>query len=56
MGDDNIRQIKKEDITQKEFEDIKKRDSFGSYYTIVIACLIFNLTIAVYYNNGNNKL
>lgn len=51
FGDDDIHQLKKEDLAQKEFEDIKKRDSWGSYYTIEISCLILNLTIAIYYIN-----
>ena len=56
FGDDENNNIKKEVLAKHEFEYIKKKDSWGSYYTIEITCMIFNLTISVYISNGNNYL
>ena len=36
--------------------NIFKKYSWGSYYTIEIIFIIFNLTIDAYANNGNNQL
>ena len=46
--------IKKEEIALNEFEYIKSTDSWGSDYTISIACLLFNIDIVVYTFKGLN--
>ena len=55
FGDDDISGIKKEEIALNEFEYIKSKDSWGSDYTISIACLLFIIDIAVYTFNGLNE-
>ena len=54
FGDDDANNITREEIAQNEFDYIKSKDSWGSHYTISIACLILNIDIAVYTYEGNN--
>ena len=42
-------------MADDEYNYIKKKDSWGGFITLEIACLIFNLSIAVYIDNGNEE-
>ena len=53
FGDDDAKNLKKEEIAKNELDYIKSNDSWGSHYTISIACLIFKIDIAVYTYEGN---
>ena len=53
FGDDDSKNLKKEDIAKNELDYIKSKDSWGSHYTFSIACLIFKIDIAVYTYEGN---
>ena len=57
FGDDDLNNIPKETLAKIEFDYIKKSNSWGSHYTIAIACLLFNIDIALYIldNNDNYK-
>ena len=48
FGDDDLNNKTRESIAKEEYNYIKSKDSWGSDYTISIACLLFNLDIAVY--------
>ena len=39
----------------EEYNYIKQKNSWGGFHTIEISCLIFNISIAVYTDNGDNK-
>ena len=54
FGDDEKHNLSKEEIAEKEFKDIKSKDSWGSDYTISIICLLLNIEIAVYINDGSD--
>ena len=54
FGDDEKHNLTKEEIAEKEFKDIKKKDSWGTDYTISIICLLLNIEIAVYIKDGND--
>ena len=53
FGDDDAKNLNKEEIAKNELDYIKSNDSWGSHYTISIACLIFKIDIAVYTYEGN---
>ena len=52
-NDDSIN-TNRETEAKQEYEYIKSKDSWGTYYCFEIACLIFNLSIGVYTFNGTN--
>ena len=54
FGDDETNNITKEEQAQNELEYIKKKDSWGTHYTIAIACLLFNIDIALYIKTDVN--
>ena len=54
FSDDEANNISKEIIAKQEFEYIKANDSWGTYHTFEIACMIFNLSFAVYTYDGTN--
>ena len=54
FGDDEPNNMTREEIAKQEFDYIKSKDSWGSHYTIAIACLILKIDIAVYTYEGNN--
>ena len=56
FGDDDRNHISKEELAKREFDYIKSKDSWGSDYTITIACLLFDLDIGVYIYNGKDEL
>ena len=45
FGDDDINNISKEKLAEDEYNYIKKKDSWGGFHTIEIACIIFNISI-----------
>ena len=55
FGDDELHKITKEKLADDEYNYIKKKDSWGGFITLEIACLIFYLSIAVYIDNGNEE-
>ena len=55
FGDDDINNISKEKLTEDEYNYIKKKDSWGGFHTIEIACIIFNISIGIYTDNGKNE-
>lgn len=54
FSDDDKKKFQKK-IFQKMNIYILKKNSWGSYYTFEIACLIFNLSIAVLIDDGFNS-
>ena len=54
FSDDTVNNIGKKEVAKQEFEYIKANDSWGTYHTFEIACMIFNISIAVYTYNGTN--
>ena len=55
FGDDDKKKKTKEELAKSELEYIKSKDSWGSDYTISIACILFNLEIAIYYFDGKDS-
>ena len=55
FGDDDIKNISKEHLAEEEYNYIKKKDSWGGFHTIEIACIIFKLSIGIFTDNGNNQ-
>ena len=55
FGDDDANNISKETLAKLEFDYIKNSDSWGSHYTISIACLLFNIDIALYIKDNENN-
>ena len=55
FGDDDINNISKEKLAEDEYNYIKKKDSWGGFHTIEIAWIIFNISIGIYTDNGNNE-
>jgi len=55
FGDDDANNITKETLAKLEFDYIKNSDSWGSHYTISIACLLFNIDIALYIQDNENN-
>ena len=53
FGDDEKNGIKKETLALKEFEYMKKKDSWGGDIQINIICIIFKLNICVFYENND---
>ena len=54
FGDDEANILTKEQQAKKEFNYIQQKDSWGSHYTIAIACLLFNIDIALYIKTDVN--
>ena len=55
FGDDVTNNIPKETLAKLEFDYIQNCDSWGSHYTISIACLLFNLDIALYIKDDDDN-
>ena len=55
FGEDEKNNISKEHSAEEEYNYIKQKDSWGGYHTIEIACLVFNISIGIYTDNGNNE-
>ena len=55
FGEDEKNNISKENLAEEEYNYIKQKDSWGGYHTIEIACLVFNISIGIYTDNGNNE-
>ena len=55
FGDDEANNISKETIAKLEFDYIKNSNSWGSHYTISIACLMFNIDIALYIKDNEDN-
>ena len=48
FSDDEINNIDHKELAKKEFEDMKNDNSWGSFYSFEIACIVFNISIGVY--------
>ena len=55
FGDDDKNNISKEQLAEEEYSYIKKKRFLWGFHTIEIACLVFNISIGIYIDNGNNE-
>ena len=55
FGDDDENNIKKEELAEDELNYIKAKNSWGGFHTIEIANIIFNISSAIYIDNGDEN-
>ena len=55
FGDDEENNIKKEVLADEELNYIKSKNSWGGFHTIEIANIIFNISSAIYIDNGDEN-
>ena len=55
FDDDEINKKTKEELSEEVYKYIKSKDSWGGFHTIEIAYIIFEFSICVYTDNGNNE-
>ena len=55
FGDDDGNNIKKEELAEDELNYIKAKNSWGGFHTIKIANIIFNISSAIYIDNGDEN-
>ena len=53
--DDDINKKTKEELAKEVYKYIKSKDSWRGFHTIEIAYIMFELSIGVYTDNGNNE-
>ena len=55
FGYDDLNNKTKEEQAEEEYNYIKSKDYWEGFHTIEIACIIFEISIGVYNDNGNKE-
>lgn len=54
FGDDEKSNKSNEELAMEEYNYIKEKDSWGGFHIIEISSILFNISIRIYVDNGNN--